>query len=66
MHATRRAVLIGSLAALAGPHAALAQTARLWRIAWLAPAPNPANLDAFRAGRAPAATSPASRSFRRS
>jgi ABC-type uncharacterized transport system substrate-binding protein len=47
----RRAFLAGAAALLAAPLAAEAQPAgQLYRIAWLAPAANPDNIDAFRTG----------------
>jgi putative ABC transport system substrate-binding protein len=46
----RRLLLIGAAAALAGPRRAASQSSRMYRIGWLAPAPNPDNLGAFRNG----------------
>jgi putative ABC transport system substrate-binding protein len=47
----RRAFLAGSAALLAVPFAAVAQPAgKVYRIGWLAPAPLPTTLDAFREG----------------
>jgi len=48
---SRRGFLAGSVTLLAAPLAAEAQQAgKVYRIAWLAPAANPDNLDAFRNG----------------